>query len=409
MARRVVIASAVRTAIGGFEGAIRDVPAYKLGQAAIAEAVKRAKINPVLIDDVRMGCCMEPIEAMNCGRVAALLAKVPDSVPATTLNRVCTSALEAVASGASMILSGNADVILAGGMESMSNAPYVLTDMRWGARMMDKKCVDGLIHGLHAGSQVIRYPKDADLNWARGKEYIMGLTAEFLALKYKISRKEQDEVALKSHNSAENASKTGRFKDEITAVTVVTKKGSSLFETDEHFRVGLTAEQLAKLPPAFIPGTGTVTAGNSSGINNGASAMVLLSEAKAKELGITPLAYLDGTAMGGCAPEVMGESPVPACHKLFKKTGTSVKDYDLVELNEAFASQYIACEKQLGWKREIANVNGGGIGLGHPVGSSGCRIMVTLIHEMRKRNVKRGLATICGGGGVGMAAAISLP
>eukprot|EP01013_Petalomonas_cantuscygni_P031161 TRINITY_DN57328_c0_g1_i1.p1 TRINITY_DN57328_c0_g1~~TRINITY_DN57328_c0_g1_i1.p1 ORF type:complete len:413 (+),score=110.56 TRINITY_DN57328_c0_g1_i1:201-1439(+) len=412
MSKRIAIVSACRTPIGTFGGSLKSVPAYDLGATVMKEAIKRANIDASLIDDVRFGCCMEPVEALNTARIAALQAKIPSTVPAVSINRVCTSAMEAITSGANAILAGQSKIILAGGMESMSNAPYVLPEARWGARMMDKPMVDAMMWGLHAGSHVIKYPKDGPVTWARGKPYIMGLTAEFLAQKYGITRAEMDEVALRSHNNTERAVKEGKFKDEIVGVKVAGKKPKdppTLFENDEHFRPGLTLDAVKKLDPVFIPKVGTVTAANSSGINDGASAMLIMAEDTAKEMGLEPLALLSGWAMGGCEPEVMGESPVPACNNLFRKMDRKVSDYGLVELNEAFAAQYIACEKQIGWKREVANVNGGGIGLGHPVGSSGCRIMVSLLYEMRRTNTKRGLATICGGGGVGFATELVLP
>ncbi len=406
MQKDVVIVSACRTAIGKFDGSLKDLQAYNLASIVMKEALKRANnLDPKLLGDVRFGCCLEPWDALNVARVAALLAGIPNTVPAVTMNRVCTSAMEAIVSGMFQIQVGFTDIVLVGGVESMNNVPYVLPDARWGARLFDKTLVDALTGGLHAGSHVIKYPKDGPLEWARGKPYIMGLTAEFLAKKHNITRKEQDEVAMRSHNNAEKATKEGRFKDEIVPISIPQKKSNPIVvDKDEHFRAGMTMEQLAKLPPSFLTdGTGTVTAGNSSGINDGAAAMVIMSADKAKELNLKPLARITGVGMGGCAPEYMGESPKPAVDDLLRRTGHKITDYGLMEVNEAFASQYIACEKLLGLNREITNVNGSGIGLGHPVGCSGTRLVVTLIHEMKKRSVKRGMATLCGGGGVSIA------
>ncbi len=402
----VVIVSACRTAIGAFGGSLKDIQAYNLGAIVMKEALKRANnLDGKLLGDVRFGCCLEPWDALNVARVASLLAGIPNTVPAVTMNRVCISAMEAIVSGMFQIQAGFSDIVLVGGVESMSNVPFIVPDARWGARLGDKVFVDALTNGLHAGSHIVKYPMDGPIEWARGKHYIMGMTAEFLAKKHNITRKEQDEVALRSQNNAERATKEGRFKDEIVPVVIPQKKGDpKIVDKDEHFRPGLTMEQLAKLPPAFLfDGTGTVTAGNSSGINDAAAAMVIMSADKAKELGLKPLARISGVGAGACAPEYMGESPKPAVDDLLKRTGHKIGDYGLVEINEAFATQYIACERLIGFKREITNVNGSGIGLGHPVGCTGTRLVVTLINEMKKRNVKRGLATLCGGGGVSIA------
>jgi acetyl-CoA C-acetyltransferase len=382
---------------------LKSLPAPKLGAIALKEAVKRAGIDPSIIQDVRCGCCLEPVDALNVTRVAALLAGIPINVPAVTVNRVCISGMEATLSGVWQIQTGFTDVVLVGGMESMSNVPYTLEDARWGARLQDKTMTDALIHGLHAGSHYIPYPKDGPIEWARGKPYIMGLTAEFLAQKYGITRQQQDEVALRSHNNAERANVSGRFKDEMVPVVIPGKKGDTVVDKDEHFRPGLTMEELAKLPPAFIPKTGTVTAGNSSGINDGAAAMVIMAADKAKELGIKPLARFAGMGMGACEPELMGISPVPAVKDLIKRTGVKLDDFDVIELNEAFASQYYAVEKELGLNRDVTNVNGAGIGLGHPVGCTGARLIVSLLYELIHANKTKGMATLCGGGGVSMA------
>ena len=344
------------------------------------------------------------------------MAGIPDSIPAVTINRVCISGMEAVISGMAMIQAGMADVILAGGVEHMSGVPYAVPSARWGCRLQDQVFVDTMIHALHCGSHILPLDDQAPLDTAAapasyfvGKPYIMGHTAEFIAQKMDISRKEMDEVALRSHNNAERATKEGTFKEEIVPVEVPQRKKAPLiFDKDEHFRPGLTMEQLEKLPPAFVPKTGKVTAGNASGLNDGSSAMVVMSAEKAKELGITPVAKIRAVGKGACHPAIMGLSPVPAVNDMCRRSGLNVDDFELIEINEAFAAQYIGCERDLKLNREITNVNGSGIGLGHPVGSTGCRIMVTLIHAMRQRGKNLGLATLCGGGGVSMACALEI-
>jgi acetyl-CoA C-acetyltransferase len=337
------------------------------------------------------------------------LAGIPNKVPAVTINRVCISGMEAMLSGVWQIQSGFTDVVLSGGMESMSNVPYVVEDARWGCKLQDRKFVDALIHGLHAGSHYVKYPKDGPITWAQGKPYIMGLTAEFLAQKYGFTREQQDEVALRSQNLAEKATVDGTFKEEIVPVVIKDRrKGEIIVDKDEHFRPGLTADKLAKLPPAFIPKTGTVTAGNASGINDGASAILIMAAEKAEELGLKPLAKITGMGMGACEPELMGLSPVPAVKNLLARTGRKLEEFERIEVNEAFASQYLACEKELGLNREITNVKGSGIGLGHPVGCTGNRIVVSLLHELKQKGLKTGMATLCGGGGVSMATIIEM-
>ena len=412
----VVIVSACRTAIGTFGGTLRDLSTPILGSVVMKEAVKRAGINPAIIDDVRFGCCMEPVDALNVTRVAALMAGIPDTVTAVTVNRVCISGMEAVLSGMALIRAEMADVILAGGMEHMSGCPYSLPGSRWGYRFQDQVAVDNLVHGLHAGSHLLPGPekgpvKDGPIiDMYKGKPYIMGITAELVAQMYNVSREEMDAVALRSHNNVERATKNGDFKDEIVPIELPQKKGKPpiFFDKDEHFRPNLTMEGLKDLPPAFVPKIGKVTAGNASGINDGASAMVIMSAEKAKELGLKPLARIKAFGRGGCHPSVMGISPVPAVRDLEARSGLKLKDFELIEVNEAFAGQYLGCEKALGLNREITNVNGSGIGLGHPVGSTGCRLMVTLINAMKKRGKTLGLATLCGGGGVSLATAIEL-
>jgi acetyl-CoA C-acetyltransferase len=415
--KEIVIVSACRTAVGAFGGTLRDLNTPVIGSVAMKEAIKRAGIEPGMIDDVRFGCCMEPVDALNASRVAALMAGIPDNVTAVTINRVCTSAMEAIISGMAMIQVGMADIILAGGMEHMSGIPYVVPGARWGCRLQDHVFVDAMIHALHCGSHLIPHPEDGPvkdgmpLDLFKGKPYIMGHTAEFVAQLHNISREEMDEVALRSHNNAERATLEGDFAEEIVPVEVPQKKKKPpiIFDKDEHFRPGLTMDQLAKLPAAFVPKTGKVTAGNSSGINDGSSAMVIMSADKAKELGIEPIARIRATGRGACHPSVMGLSPVPAVRNLLEKNpDLKLEDFELIELNEAFAAQYLGCEKELGINREITNVNGSGIGLGHPVGSTGCRIMVTLLYAMKHQGKNLGMATLCGGGGVSMACVLEI-
>jgi acetyl-CoA C-acetyltransferase len=412
----VVIASACRTAIGAFGGTLKDLHAAKIASVAMQAAVKRAGIDPAVIDDVRFGCCLEPVDTMNVTRIAALLAGIPDTVTAATINRVCISGMEATVSGMAMIQAGMADVVLAGGVEHMSGAAYSVPNARWGCRLQDQEFVDNVMRGLHCGSHLIPHPEtgpvDASkppLSLFKGKPYIMGATAEFVAQHLNISREEMDAVALRSHNNVERATKNGDFRDEIVPVKIPQRKGDPIvFDKDEHFRPGITLEQLAKLAPAFVPQGGKVTAGNSSGINDGAAAMLIMSAEKAKELGITPLARIRAVGRGACHPSIMGLSPVPAVKHLLTRSGLTLADFELIEVNEAFAAQYLGVEKELGLNREITNVNGSGIGLGHPVGATGARIMITLIHAMKQRGKQLGLATLCGGGGVSMACAIEM-
>jgi acetyl-CoA C-acetyltransferase len=412
----VVIASACRTAIGAFGGTLKDLHAAKIASVAMQAAIKRAGIDPAVIDDVRFGCCLEPVDTMNVTRIAALLAGIPDTVTAATVNRVCISGMEATVSGMAMIQAGMAEVVLSGGVEHMSGAAYSVPNARWGCRLQDQEFVDNVMRGLHCGSHLIPHPEtgpvDASkppLSLFKGKPYIMGATAEFVAQHLNISREEMDAVALRSHNNVERATKNGDFKDEIVPVNIPQRKGGPIvFDKDEHFRPGITLEQLAKLAPAFVPQSGKVTAGNSSGINDGAAAMLIMSAEKARELGITPLARIRAVGRGACHPSIMGLSPVPAVKHLMARSGLKLTDFELIEVNEAFAAQYLGVEKELGLNREITNVNGSGIGLGHPVGATGARIMITLIHAMKQRGKQLGLATLCGGGGVSMACAIEM-
>ena len=412
----VVITSACRTAIGAFGGTLRDMHATSIAAVAMKNAVERTGIDPALIDDIRFGCCMEPVETLNVTRIAALMAGIPDSVTAVTINRVCISGMEAVLSGAAMIQAGMADIILAGGVEHMSGVPYSVPAARWGCRLQDQEFVDNLIRGLHCGSHILPLAEDipidtneAPASFFLGKPYIMGHTAEFVAQKHNISREEMDEVALRSHNNVERATDDGSFKNEIVPIEVPQRKNAPIiFDKDEHFRPGMTMEQLQKLPAAFVPKIGKVTAGNSSGINDGAAAMMIMSAEKAKELNLQPLAKITAVGRGACHPALMGISPVPAVNSLMEKSGLKIEDFELVEVNEAFAAQYLGCEKELGLNRDITNVNGSGIGLGHPVGATGARIMLTLMYAMQARGKNLGLATLCGGGGVSMACALEM-
>ena len=412
----VVIASACRTAIGAFGGTLRDTIASEIARVTMQEAIDRAGIDPATIDDVRYGCCLEPVDTLNVARTAALLAGIPDTVPAVTINRVCISSMEATISGMAMIQAGMADIILAGGVEHMSGVPYVVPAARWGCRLQDQVFVDALIRSLHCGSHVIPHPENGPVNaeepplsYFKGKPYIMGHTAEFVAQQYGITRKEMDEVALRSHNNVERSTQDGSFKEETVPMKIPQrKKDPILFDKDEHFRPGMTMEQLQKLPSAFIPKTGKVTAGNSSGINDGSAGMVIMSAEKAATLNIQPLAKIKAVGKGACHPSVMGMSPVPAVQDLLTRSGLKIEDFELVEVNEAFAAQYIGCERELGLNRDITNVNGSGIGLGHPVGATGARIIVSLIYAMKQRGKTLGLATLCGGGGVSMACAIEM-
>jgi acetyl-CoA C-acetyltransferase len=410
----VVIVSACRTAIGTFGGSLKDLNCAALGAIVMREAVRRAGIDAARIDDVRFGCCMEPADTLNVTRIAALLAGIPETVTAVTVNRVCISGMEAVVSGMAMIQAGMAEVVLTGGMEHMSGIPYSVPGARWGCRFQDQVFVDEIVHGLHAGSHVLpgleRGPvkEGGVVELFRGKPYSMGVTAELIAQMYDLSREEIDAVALRSHNNAERATAAGDFAAEIVPVEVPQKKGKPplRFAADEHFRPGLTLAALAALPPAFVPGTGKVTAGNASGVNDGASAMLIMAAEKAEELGLTPLARIRAVGRGGCHPAVMGLSPIPAVRNLLARSGLTLADFELIEINEAFAAQYLGCERELGLDRERVNVNGSGVGLGHPVGSTGCRIMVTLLHALQRREKTLGLATLCGGGGVSLAVAL---
>ena len=388
MSKKVVLAGAVRTAIGKMGGALTSVPAEQLGTIVIKEALSRAGVKPEQVDEVLMGCVIQAGLGQNVARQAAIHAGLPVEVPAVTLNVVCGSGLNAVNMAANMIQAGDADIVGAGGMENMSSAPYAVMQGRYGYRMNNGVLVDTMI-------------KDA--LWDAFNQYHMGITAENVAEQWGITREMQDEFAALSQNKTEAAQKAGKFDDEIVGVPVKMKKETVIFNKDEGPRAGVTAEGIAKLKPAFKPDGGTVTAANASGINDGAACVVVMSEEKAKELGVKPMATWVAGALGGVDPSIMGVGPVAACKKVFKKTGLGIDDFDLIEANEAFAAQALAVGKELKWDADKVNVNGGAVALGHPVGASGCRILVTLLPEMQKRDAKRGLATLCIGGGMGCA------
>ena len=386
--REVVIASAVRTPVGSFGGALKDVSAADLGALVIKEAVNRAGIKGELVDEVLMGNVIQAGLGQNIARQSTVKAGLPVEVPAMTINMVCGSGLRTVSLAAQMIKAGDADIIVAGGAENMSQAPYVLKSARWGQRMGDGKMVDAMINDALT---------DAFNN------YHMGVTAENIAKQWNLSREEQDEFALNSQLKAEAAIKAGKFKEEIVPVVIPQRKGEpKVFDTDEFPRFGATMEGLAKLRPAFIK-DGTVTAGNASGINDGSAAFVVMSAEKAEELGITPLAKIVSYGQKGLDPTIMGYGPFHATKKALEVANLKVEDLDLIEANEAFASQSLAVAKDLHFDMSKVNVNGGAIALGHPVGASGARILVTLLHEMQKRDAKKGLATLCIGGGMGTA------
>ena len=388
--RNVVIASACRTAIGKFGGTLKDTPAAELGTIVIKEAMNRAGIKPEMVDEVYMGNVIQAGTGQNPARQAAVNAGIPVEVPAITINVLCGSGLHCVNLGSKLIAMGDKDIIVAGGMENMDMAPYLLTKARFGYRMNAGTVEDAMI-------------RDALTDAFGG--YHMGITAENVAEQWKLTREELDAFALESQTKAEKAITEGRFKDEIVPVTIRTRKGDIVFDTDEGNRPGTTMEALAKLKPAFKK-DGVVTAGNASGINDGAAALVLMSEEKAKELGIKPLAYWVAGELAGVDPSIMGVGPIYATRKTMEKAGYTIDDFDLIEANEAFAAQSVAVEKDLKWDHSKLNVNGGGIALGHPVGCTGARILVSLLYEMQKRDSKKGLATLCVGGGMGCAAIV---
>ncbi len=382
--RDVVIASAVRTPIGSFGGTLKGTAARTLGAIAIKEAINRAGIDPATIDEVLYGCVLQAGLGQNVARQAALDAGIPKEVPALTVNKVCGSGLRTVSMAAQMIKAGDADIVVAGGTENMSASGYVIPTARWGARMNDTKLVDVMVNdGLTCAFN----------------NYHMGITAENVAEQWGLTREELDAFAASSQQKAVAAVKAGRFKDEIVPVEIPQRKGDPIvFDTDEYPKDGVTAESIAKLRPAFKK-DGIVTAANASGINDAAAALIVMSKEKADELGIKPLCTIKSYASAGVDPSIMGIGPIPACQKALDKAGMTVDELDLIEANEAFAAQCLAVGKDLGFDPEKLNVNGGAIALGHPIGASGARILVTLIYEMIKRDSKTGLATLCIGGG----------
>ncbi len=382
-----VIVSAVRTAIGTYGGGLAEVPAVKLGEICIQAALKRADLEPKQVDEVIMGNVLQAGLGQNPARQAAINAGLPVEIPALTINKVCGSGLKAVALAAQAVKLGDADIVVAGGMESMSRAPYLIEKARFGYRMGDGQLVDAMIR---------------DGLWDAFNQYHMGVTAENICTECHLSREELDAFALESQQRAVQAIETGKFRAEIVPVEVPGRKGPILFDQDQQPRADTTAEALAKLRPAFKK-DGMVTAGNSSGLNDGAAVVVVMSRSKAAELGLKPLATIRSYASAGVDPSMMGMGPVPSSRRALEKAGLSVSDLDVVEANEAFAAQSVAIGKELGFERSKLNVNGGAIALGHPIGASGTRILVTLLYEMQRRQAQYGLATLCIGGGQGVA------
>ena len=385
----IVIASACRTAIGTFGGTLKDVPAAELGAIVVKEAVKRAGIKPEMVDEVIFGNVLQAGLGQNIARQVTLKAGLPIETTAMTINIVCGSGLKSVALAANQILAGESEIVVCGGTENMSAAPYAVPSARWGARMNNSKMIDVMVN---------------DGLWDAFNQYHMGITAENVAEKYGITREMQDEFAVASQSKAEAAIKAGKFKDEIVPVVIHGKKGDTVFDTDEHPKFGTTIEKVAKLKPAFKRDGGTVTAANASGINDSAAALVVMSKEKADELGIKPLATIVSYATGGVDPSIMGVGPVPAVTKAMARANMTIDDIDLVEANEAFAAQSLAVAQDLKFDMSKVNVNGGAIALGHPIGASGARILVTLLYELQKReDAHTGLATLCIGGGQGQA------
>jgi acetyl-CoA C-acetyltransferase len=385
----IVIASAARTAVGAFSGAFADVPAHELGATAIKGALSRAGVAAAEVDEVILGQVLTAGTGQNAARQAAMAAGIPQEKTAWALNQLCGSGLRAVALGMQQIANGDASIVVAGGQESMTLSPHVAY-LRSGTKMGEMKMLDSMLK---------------DGLWDAFHGYHMGQTAENIAAKWQISRDEQDQFAVASQNKAEAAQKAGRLKDEIVPHTVKTRKGDVVVEADEYPRHGTTIDAVGKLRPAFIK-DGTVTAGNASGINDGAAAVVLMTEAEAAKRGITPLARIVSWATCGVDPAIMGTGPIPSSRRALEKAGWKVSDLDLVEANEAFAAQAIAVNKDMGWNTDIVNVNGGAIAIGHPIGASGARILNTLLFEMQRRDAKKGLATLCIGGGMGVAMCI---
>ena len=386
--RDVVIVSAARTPIGSFGGALKSVPTRTLGAIAVKEAIKRAGIKAEDIDEVVLGCVLQGALGQNVARQIAMDAGIPKEVPAMTLNKVCGSGLRAISLAAQMIKAGDADIVVAGGAENMSMAAYAVPSARWGARMNNTKMVDMMVN---------------DGLWDAFNDYHMGITAENVAEQWGLTREDLDAFSVASQEKAEAAIKAGKFKDEIVPVEIPQRKGDPIiFDTDEHPKFGSTMEKVGKLKPAFKK-DGIVTAANASGINDAGAAVIVMSKEKADELGLTPMCTIKSYASAGVDPSIMGVGPVPSSQKALEKAGLTIDDIDLIEANEAFAAQSLAVGKDLGIDPAKLNVNGGAIALGHPIGASGCRILITLIHEMAKREAKTGLATLCIGGGQGTA------
>ena len=383
----IVIAGAARTPVGSFNGSLSTLQAHELGKVAIAAALERAKTQPGEVSEVILGQILTAGHGQNPARQASLAAGIPVDSPAWGMNQICGSGLRAVALGMQQIQTGSSAIVVAGGQESMSQAKHA-AHMREGTKMGDVKFVDTMIK---------------DGLWDAFNNYHMGTTAENVAKQWQITRGEQDAFAVASQNKAEAARKAGKFKDEIAPVTIKGKKGDTVVDTDEYIKDGVTLEGIAKLRPAFDPKEGSVTAANASGINDGAAAVVLMTAEEAKKRGVKPLARIVSWAHAGVDPSIMGTGPIPASKKALEKAGWTVKDLDLIEANEAFAAQAISVNKGLGWDTDKVNVNGGAIALGHPIGASGARILVTLLYEMQRRNAKKGLATLCIGGGMGVA------
>jgi acetyl-CoA C-acetyltransferase len=390
----VVIVSAARTGVGKFGGSLAKIPAPELGATVIRAVLERSGVKPDQVSEVIMGQVLAAGSGQNPARQSLIKAGVPTAVPGMTINKVCGSGLKAVMLAANAIIAGDAEIVVAGGQENMSAAPHVLPNSRDGFRMGDAKLIDTMIY---------------DGLWDVYNQYHMGMTAENVAKEYGITREQQDAFAALSQNKAEAAQKSGRFNDEIVPVQIPQKKGDPVaFATDEFVRHGVTAEALAGLKPAFSK-EGSVTAANASGINDGAAAVVVMSAKKAEALGLKPLARIKAYANAGVDPKVMGMGPVPASRRCLERAGWSINDLDLAEINEAFAAQALAVHKQMGWDTSKINVNGGAIAIGHPIGASGCRVLVTLLYEMQKRDAKRGLASLCIGGGMGVALALERP
>ncbi len=392
--REVVIVGAARTAIGKFGGTLKNVPTRQLGAVCIEEALKRAGVEKDQVDEVIMGCVLQGGLGQNVARQMMLDAGLPVEIPCFTINKVCGSGLRAVELAAQIIKAGDADIVVAGGAENMSSAPYVMPAARWGARMFDAKMTDMMVN---------------DGLWDAFNNYHMGMTAENVAEQWGLTREELDEFSVISQQRAEKAVDSGVFKDEIVPVTIPQRKGDPIvFDTDEHLTRGSTMEKVAKLKPAFKKDGGIVTAANASGINDSGAAVVVMSKEKADELGIKPMATIKSYASGGVDPSIMGVGPVPASRKALEKAGLTIEDMDLVEANEAFAAQSLAVRKDLGLDPEKTNVNGGAIALGHPIGASGCRILITLLYEMQRRGSHYGLATLCIGGGMGTSVIVEM-